>query len=128
MDLPLLLAGPILRRVEPTGVSFHADSLYSYDLEITDASDTVHTLETLHMLEEGFFDGFARLPLGFEPGLLPSFAPPPSALTNLNLLYGSCRRPGHPNPDALAMVDDLIFGDDRYKDARARPHQLFLGG
>ena len=188
MNLPLLLAGPILRRVEPTlvsvwvalrdpcnvrlkvwegraesgrptplaqspvtrtlrlgaqlnlvevtvqlpatvGVSFQADSLYSYDLEITDdASRTLHTLNTLHMLEEGFFDGFARLPLGFEPGLLPSFAPPPSELTNLNLLYGSCRRPGHPTPDALAMVDDLIFGDDRYKDPRVRPHQLFLGG
>jgi hypothetical protein len=26
------------------------------------------------------------------------------------------------------MVDDLIGGDDRYKDPRARPHQLFLGG
>jgi hypothetical protein len=187
MNLPLLLAGPILRRVEPTlvsvwvalrdpcdvrlkvwegraesgrptplaespvtrtlrigaqlnvvevtiqlpataGVSFQADSLYSYDLEITDAAGTLHTLKTLHMLEEGPFDGFARLPLGFEPGLLPSFAPPPSQLTNLNLLYGSCRRPGHPTPDALAMVDDLIFGDDRYKDPRARPHQLFLGG
>ncbi|HEX6054141.1 MAG TPA: hypothetical protein VFZ21_32950, partial [Gemmatimonadaceae bacterium] len=187
MSLPLLLAGPILRRVEPTlvsvwvalrercdvrlkiwegraesgrptplaeslltptlrvgaqlhvlavtvklpdsgGVSFQPDSLYSYDLEITDSSGTQHTLDTLHMLEDGFFDGFARLPLGFEPGLLPSFAPPPSELTNLNLLYGSCRRPGHPTPDALAMVDDLIFGDDRYKDPRARPHQLFLGG
>jgi hypothetical protein len=188
MSLPLLLAGPILRRVEPTlvsvwvalrdecnvrlkvwegraesgrptplaqspdtptlragaqlhlaevtvklpataGTSFQADSLYSYDLEIRDgSSSTSHTLNTLHMLEEGFFDGYARLPLGFEPGLLPSFAPPPSELTNLNLLYGSCRRPGHPTPDALAMVDDLIFGDDRYKDPRARPHQLFLGG
>ena len=187
MSLPLLLAGPILRRVEPTlasvwvalrdqcdvrlkvwegraetgrptplaqsfltptlrlgaqlhlvqvtvqlpataGVSFQPDSLYSYDLEIIDASDTVHTLNTLHMLEEGFFDGFARLPLGFEPGLLPSFAPPPSQLTDLNLVYGSCRRPGHPTLDALAMVDDLIFGEDRYKDPRARPHQLFLGG
>lgn len=187
MSLPLLLAGPILRRVEPTlvsvwvalrercdvrlkiwegrsesgrptplaesplsptlrvgaqlhvlavtvklpdsaGVSFQPDSLYSYDLEITDSSGTQHTLDTLHMLEEGFFDGFARIPLGFEPGLLPSFAPPPSELTNLNLLYGSCRRPGHPTPDAMAMVDDLIFGDDRYKDPRARPHQLFLGG
>jgi hypothetical protein len=69
-----------------------------------------------------------RVPLGFEPGLLPSFAPPPSDLDNLNLLYGSCRRPGHDGPDALAMCDDLIFGDDRYKDPRARPHQLFLGG
>src|SRR5437868_9900998 len=129
MNLPLLLAGPILRRVEPTlvsvwvalrdpcdvqlkvwegraegerptplaqspvtptlrlgaqlnlvevtiqlpataGVSFQADSLYSYDLEIKDAAGALHTLKTLHMLEEGPFDGFARLPLGFEPGLL----------------------------------------------------------
>src|SRR2546430_7100162 len=136
MSLPLLLAGPILRRVEPTlasvwvalresctvrmqvwegraetgrstplaespltptlrvgaqlniaeatvkipdtaGVSFQADTLYSYDIQITDASNTLHSLNTLHMLEEGFFDGFARVPLGFEPGLLPSFAPPP---------------------------------------------------
>src|SRR6266516_2246600 len=192
MDLPLLLAGPILRRVEPglvsvwlafsescrvrlrvwegraetgrptpfavsmdtstvrvgarlhvvevtvelaetTGGSFQADALYSYDLQITRAgSSTPDTLNTLHMLEEGIFDGFPRLPLGFEPGLLPSFAPPPSDLANLNLLYGSCRQPAYPTPDALAMVDDLIYGDDqhpdRYKDPVARPHQLFLGG
>jgi hypothetical protein len=188
MGFPLLLAGPILRRVEPAlvsvwvalrdpssvrvlvwegraesgrptplaaspdthtvrvgaklhlaevtvqlpdtaGTSFQPDSLYSYDVGVTpDGSTTELTLESLHMLEEGLFDGFARVPLGFEPGLLPSFALPPSDLENLNLLYGSCRRPGHPTPDALAMVDDLIFGDDRYKDPRARPHQLFLGG
>ena len=187
MSFPLLLAGPILRRVEPTlvsvwlalrdpckvrlkvwegrakrgqanplaisvstptlrvgaqlnvvvvalqlpatsGVSFQPDSLYSYDLEITDPANTVHTLDSLHMLEEGFFDGFARIPLGFDAGFLPSFAPPPSELKNLNVLYGSCRRPGHPTPDALAMVDDLIFGDGVFKDPRGRPHQLFLGG
>ncbi len=188
MDLPLLVAGPILRRVEPTlvsvwlaltqpctvvlqtwegraetgrpnplaespatptlrvgaklhlvevtvqlpdttGVSFQPDSLYSYDVQITpEGTSTAQTLNTLHLLEEGIFDGFPRLPLGFEPGLLPSFAPPPSELTNLNILYGSCRRPLHRDPDALAMVDDLIFGDDLYQDPRARPHQLFLGG
>ena len=188
MDLPLLLAGPILRRVDPvvasvwlalsepcdvrlrtwegraepnrptplaespetptlrvgaklhlvevtvqlpdtSGTSFQPDSLYSYDLQITRrASGTTETLDTLHLLEEGIFDGFPRLPLGFEPGLLPSFAPPPSELTDLNLLYGSCRRPSHPHPDALAMVDELIFGDDRYQDPRARPHQLVMGG
>jgi hypothetical protein len=187
MNLPLLLAGPILRRVEPTlvsvwvalrdscnvrlkvwegraksgqanplaaspstqtlrvgaklnvvvvtveipataGVSFQPDSIYSYDVEITDSSNTVHTLKTLHMLEEGFFDGFQRLPLGFDPNFLPTFAPPPSDLTNLRILYGSCRRPGHPTVDALALVDDLIFDHDKFKDARTRPHQLFLGG
>lgn len=187
MNLPLLLAGPILRRVDTTtasvwlalrdpskvvmkvwegraksgqahplaaspstptlrvgaklnvvvvtveipataGVSFQPDSVYSYDIEITDSSNTVRKLKTLHMLEEGFFDGFPRLPLGFEPDFLPTFAPPPSDLTNLRVLYGSCRRPGHPTVDALALVDDLIFDHDKYKDARTRPHQLFLGG
>jgi hypothetical protein len=193
MQLPLLLAGPILRRVEPAlvsvwaafrervtarllvwegraesgranafivseptptvrvgaklhlvevtipipasdGKSLQADTLYSYDLQITPSSGTVQTLASLGMLQvvepkdEHGNPQVPRVPLGFEPNLLPSFAPPPSELGNLNLLYGSCRRPGHPDPDALAMVDDLIFDDDRYKDARARPHQLFLGG
>ena len=193
VDLPLLLAGPILRRVEPTlasvwlalrdpcdvrlqvweglvasgqpnplaaspqtptlrvgahlhivqvtveipataGVSFQPDSLYSYDVEITTAGGILHTFDSLHMLESGEFDGFVRLPLGFVANMLPSFAPCPSELSNLNLVYGSCRKPGHPTPDALAMVDELIFGIDettgnnRYKDARTRPHQLFLGG
>jgi len=187
MNLPLLLAGPILRRVDTTtasvwlalrdpcrvvmtvwegraksgqshplaaspstptlrvgaklnvvvatveipataGVSFQPDSVYSYDVQITDPSNTVSTLKTLHMLEEGFFDGFPRLPLGFDPDFLPTFAPPPSDLTNLRILYGSCRRPGHPTVDALALIDDLIFDHDKFKDARGRPHQLFLGG
>jgi hypothetical protein len=191
MELPLLLAGPIVRRVELTlvsvwvalskpstlslsvwegraesgrpdpflqsatpvstvrvgaslylaevtivlaanlGKSLQADTLYSYDLQITPDGGAAQTLASLGLLtadDGGNGQRPIRLPLGFEPNLLPSFAPPPSDLANLNLLYGSCRRPGHPDPDALAMVDDLIFGDDRYKDPRARPHQLFLGG
>jgi hypothetical protein len=115
----LHLAEVTVQLPDTAGTSFQPDSLYSYDVGMTpDGSTTELTLESLHMLEEGLFDGFARVPLGFEPGLLPSFALPPSDLENLNLLYGSCRRPGHPTPDALAMVDDLIFGDDRYKDPR----------
>ncbi len=189
MDLPLLLAGPILRRVEPglvsvwvalseqcdvrlqtweglvktdsgappfaesqnqrmlrvgaklfvgevtlelpetTGKSFQPDTLYSYDLEITrPAINGLENLSTLGMLADRVEDDFARLALGFEKNMLPSFAPPPSKLEELNILYGSCRRPLHRDPDALAMVDDLIFGHDVYKDPHARPHQLFLGG
>ena len=186
MDFPLLLAGPILRRVEPAlvsvwvalsaratlrlvvwegrvasgapnaliesqptptlrvgdklhlaqvtieipataGKTLQPDALYSYDLEITTADGTTHTLASLGMLL-GTTAEPRRVPLGFEEGVLPSFAPPPSRLDDLNLLYGSCRRPSHPDPDALAMVDDLIFGEDRYKDPRVRPHQLLLGG
>ncbi len=190
MDLPLLLAGPILRRVEPglvsvwlalsepadvrlqvweglvrvqtsmpgtfavsldtrllrvgaklhvgevtlelpatAGKAFQPDTVYSYDVEIhRQGSGAVENLDTLRMLQEGVFDGFARIPLGFEEKGLPSFAPPSSDLEHLNLLYGSCRRPLHRDPDALAMVDDLIFGHQIYKDPRARPQQLFLGG
>ena len=188
MDLPLLLAGPILRRVEPTLVSvwvalsrfatvrllvwegraaatqgnpmvsspgigatpvrvgaelyiaqvtlrippesvqsFQADRLYSYDVEF-DLGDSVETLNTLNMLGAATVDGVAHVPLGYEPGLLPSFAPPPSDLENLRLLYGSCRRPSHPDPDAMVWIDDLIFDDAAYQDPRRRPHQLFLGG
>ena len=132
MNLPLLLAGPILRRVDTTtasvwlalrdpskvvmkvwegraksgqahplaaspstptlrvgaklnvvvvtveipataGVSFQPDSVYSYDVEITDSSNTVRTLKTLHMLEEGFFDGFRPLAAGIRAGLPADF-------------------------------------------------------
>jgi hypothetical protein len=193
MDLPLLLAGPILRRVEPAlvsvwlafsvpvsvrlqvwegraetgrpdpflespptsslrvaarlhvvevtivipatdGKSLQADALYSYDVQVSEAAGPVQTLATMGLLEvveprdEAGQPQLARVPLGYEPGLLPGFAPPPSDLASLSLLYGSCRRAGHPDPDALAMVDDLIFRGDAYQDPRARPHQLFLGG
>ena len=187
MNLPLLLAGPILRRVDTTtasvwlalrdpskvvmkvwegraksgqahplaaspstptlrlgaklnvvvvtveipataGVSFQPDAVYSYDVEITNSRTLRARSRPCTCSRRGFFDGFARLPLGFEPDFLPTFAPPPSDLTNLRVLYGSCRRPGHPTVDALALVDDLIFDHDKYKDARTRPHQLFLGG
>jgi hypothetical protein len=144
---PTIRVGATLHLVQVTivipdsdGSSFQADSLYSYDVEVMPTARpaagtpaTPFTLATLGMLEVVEPGGpgnwvVPRVPLGFEPGLLPSFAPPPSDLANLNLLYGSCRRPGQEGPDALAMCDDLIFGEDRYKDPRARPHQLFLGG
>ena len=192
VDLPLLLAGPILRRVEPTLVSvwvalsspaslrlrvwegrkrsgtddavlfehpvaapvtslrigaklhiaqvtlkvpdnstqtLQADRVYSYDLEFDFGGDTgKKTLASLHLLEAGSDGGIPRAPLGFEPDFLPSFAPPPSELDNLKILFGSCRRPAHPDPDAMVWIDDLLLKDDAYKDARRRPHQLFLGG
>ena len=64
--------------------------------------------------------------LGYEPDLLPSFALPPSELTDLRILYGSCRRPGHRDPDAMVWIDDYV--NEHVSDPRARPHQLFLGG
>ena len=196
MELPLLLAGPILRRVDPTlvavwvalsepatvtlkiwegqltsrdageagqpfatsigeqtwrlgeelhlttisarippeaGKSFQADTTYCYDLSIEVADvDKPFTLKTLNMLEAVSAadspDGFEHVALGFETDLLPSFAPPPSELTDLHVVYGSCRRPAHRDPDAMVWIDDHLVDLRRYKDPRARPHQLFLGG
>ena len=194
MELPLLLAGPILRRVDPTlvavwvalskpatvtlevwegqltsrdagdtsqpfatsideqtwrlgdelhlltvtarippeaGKTFRADTTYCYDVSIK-AGDDTFTLKTLNMLEtvdaDDSPDGFEHVALGYEPDLLPSFAPPPSELTDLHVVYGSCRRPGHKDPDAMVWIDDHLVELRRYKDPRARPHQLFLGG
>lgn len=190
MELPLLLAGPIVRRVEPTLVSvwvalskpsqvrlsvwdsrvvtgspnpliaspaagvhtirlgqklhialvtlkppansvqtLRSGHVYSYDLEIApDGESTRHTLNSLHMLERGVFDGVAHVPLGYEPGFLPSFAPPPADLEQLRIIFGSCRRATHPDPDAMVWIDDIIERDQAYTDALRRPHQLFLGG
>jgi hypothetical protein len=112
-----------------SGKAFLADRLYSYDVEvITIADGKRHTLQSLHMLDDQATDGFAHAPLGFERNKLPCFAPPPSELADLRVLYGSCRRPGHEDPDALAWIDDLLAGEELYKNPRTRPHQLFLGG
>ena len=189
MALPLLLAGPILRRVDPNLVSvwlalsepakvslvvyegiataananpvrsparprtrggsatsctspssraripetdarsLQPDILYSYDLSIN-AGGTAHDLASLNMLRdatpEDSPDGRAHLALGYQPDLLPSFAPCPSKLTDVRILYGSCRLPSCRDPDALAYVDDYIH--DHVQDPRSRPHQLILGG
>ncbi len=114
---------------ETSGKSFQPDVLYSYDVAIT-AGGSTHTLQSLHMLRDASAadspDGMAHAALGYEADQLPSFAPPPSQLSDLRILYGSCRRPGHRDPDAMVWIDDDVA--DHVADPRARPHQLFLGG
>ena len=160
MALPLLLAGPILRRVDPNlvsvwlalsepakvslvvyegvataanatpfvtsapedtwrlgdklhlalvsaripetaGKSLQPDTLYSYDLSII-AGGRPHDLASLNMLRDATAsespDGHAHLALGYQPDVLPSFAPCPSKLPDLRILYGSCRLPSCPRP------------------------------
>jgi hypothetical protein len=108
------------------------ETVYTYDLVVRfDGQTHDDNLTTLGMLTASQpTDPVLRLPLGYEPGKLPGFALPPADLSKVNILYGSCRRPGHPDPDALAYVDDLISGPlhNTYKDPIKRPHQLFLGG
>lgn len=190
MPLPLLLAGPILRRVEPTLVSvwvalsqpatvsltvwdgrvvtgsggpliaspgtgvhtlrlgdklhialvaikvpnnssqtLRPGHIYSYDVAIlVDGGTIKQNLSSLHMLEAGVIDGQLHVPLGYEPGFLPSFALPPDDVAQLRLVFGSCRRVAHPNPDAMAWIDDIIERDQTFRDPLRRPHQMLLGG
>jgi hypothetical protein len=190
VDLPLLLAGPILRRVEPTlvcvwvalkqqatlkltlwegRVSAGADNVlidsepkharllrvgeqlfvgqvtlqidaasprklepgvsYSYDLSIT-AGNQTHTLKSLGLLKTGLFEGRHVEALGFEDFKLPSFALPPDELTDLRVVFGSCRRPANGHVDAMLYIDDVMRdgADCSHTDPLKRPHQMFLGG
>ncbi len=191
MALPLLLAGPIVRRVEPTLASvwvalsepatvtlslwegsqiaagsdnvfisseppgiqtlrigrrlhlavaiikiektsprvLQAGRTYSYDLAIRTATET-QTLKTLGLLRTGEVLGKRVEALGFEEDVLPSFALPPSEITDLRVVFGSCRRPLNDHLDAMVFIDDLLHEnlDYSYKDPLKRPHQLFLGG
>ena len=158
MPLPLLLAGPILRRVEPTLVSvwvalrdpaivtlslwdghvprtessilisseapgvktlrvgeqlhiavalikiatnspkvLQPGQIYSYDVTIKTEKST-ETLGSLGLLTKNGINGKPIEPLGFEDGKLPSFALPPQELTDLRVVFGSCRLPASDIP------------------------------
>jgi hypothetical protein len=114
---------------EAAGKTFAPDTIYSYDLDIkVDAS--THTLQSLNMLRDATAsespDELDHVALGYQPDMLPSFATCPSKITDLRIVYGSCRRPNHRDPDALAFVDDYVR--EHVTTASERPHQLILGG
>ena len=187
-DLPLLLAGPIVRRVEPTlasvwvalsepatvtqkiwegrvtagsgnllnsseppgqrtlrvGDKLHIavplikilptsprllepGKIYSYDLEIQTATAT-HTLKSLGLLTTGTVNLRRIEALGYEENFLPSFVLPPAEITDLHVIFGSCRLVNSDHLDAMVWIDDLMAENPAYsyKEANKRPHQLFL--
>jgi hypothetical protein len=188
MSRPLLLAGPIVRRVEPTlvavwlalrdpatvtlklwegrvtagsgnvlrsseppgarslrvgdglhialavikipkNLALQPGRTYSYDVEIKTATQT-ETLKTLNLLTTGQVLGKSVEALGYEENFLPSFALPPAEITDLRVVFGSCRRPANTHLDAMVWIDDLMRDNAAYsfRDPLKRPHQLFLGG
>ncbi len=113
-------------RIPPaSGKTFQPDRLYSYNLWI-EADGGTNTLQSLKLLETRQVSGTTAGPLGYADRMLPSFALPPSSLDDLQIGYGSCRRPGYDDGDALAWMDAYLA--ERVGDPRARLHQLFLGG
>jgi hypothetical protein len=101
--------------------------IYGYNLTLT-AYGTRDKLDkgppVVNLKDTGLLHGEACL--GYEPGSLPSFALPPTELTYLKLIHGSCRKPHGQRRDALPIVDTIIAG--KRSDAYSRPHQLFLTG
>ena len=68
--------------------------------------------------------------LGFEENSLPGFALPTAEITDLRVIFGSCRLVNNGHLDAMPWIDDLMRDNESYsyKEANKRPHQLFLGG
>ena len=97
--------------------------VYSYDLEITSASGT-STLKSLGLLKTAEVDGRRIEALGYDDNFLPGFALPPAKLTDLRIVFGSCRGPANSHLDAMALIDDLMRDnpDYSYKDARSEEH------
>ncbi|WP_199424369.1 hypothetical protein [Actinotalea solisilvae] len=119
--------GLVTARLPPTsGRAFQPDRLYSYDVRITTAGGVTSDLATLGLLGPHTVSGVEAGPLGYADRMLPSFALPPTTLDDLRLAYGSCRRPGYDDGDALAWLDEVLAAT--MDDPRARIHQLFLGG
>ena len=113
-------------RIPPaSGKVFQPDLLYSYDVVIN-AGGEVLGLGERGLLATRTVNGVQVPPLGYDDRMLPSFALPPSELDHLRIAYGSCRRPGYDDGDALSWIDDLLVTS--VGDPRARIHQLFLGG
>lgn len=100
--------------------------LYGYNLTFQqpvdkDPADVGQSLTTLadHGLLHNDF------PLGYESGLLPTFALPAIHLGDLNLVHGSCRKPHGGGHDMLAVLDRILAAD---RHPLRRPHQLLLTG
>ncbi len=140
----LYIALAVAERVSPA-VPLQPGVNYAYDLELKiDGETKARTLASEGLL--GRFDAAGLAadawvslePLGYAAGLLPSFSLPPAQLTDLRVLYGSCRRVANSHFDAMPWIDTLIndafSGQTRAEGAvlgtaaTTRPHQLFLGG
>lgn len=175
MELPLLLAGPVVRRVEARLVSVWVATSQPRTVKLDIWQGTVSagtgeppaasgTRETLRIgaalhvavvtakiasplapLNPGtryaynvtlggedlaalglLADTPQQPALGYQAGLLPSFATCPLSIEDLQVMHGSCNRLHADGPNVFFVVDELI--EARHENPDERPHQLFLTG
>jgi hypothetical protein len=126
-------------------VTRSAGQVFSYDIRLITPEGSFR-LDDLDELGTSTDAIAADTPLGYEPGMLPSFVVPPADVASLRLAHGSCRKPhggDEGEPDALAILDEVIalsLGVSATDPAtvstpeapptsnRERPHQLVLTG
>jgi hypothetical protein len=179
-NLPLVLAGPILQRTEPTAITVwlalqHPCQVRLTIFETTDAGMTIaapigsgdrHTVaigqhlhivavtaricdpglemtgDRLYAYDLDFIDDTTQVPYSLEQALCspqilevnlsyfphekPTFALPPTQLSHLRIVHGSCRKPHGDGFDALTILDCLL--ESTAHQPQHRPHQLFLTG
>lgn len=96
---------------------------YSYNVTFRPAAGDERDLHSLGLLA----DRPEQPALGYQAGLLPSFATCPDTIDDLVLLHGSCNRiEAGGGPNLMFAVDEQI--DEHREDGRKRPHQLWLSG
>lgn len=125
----LHIAVPLIKILPTSPRLLEPGKIYSYDVEIQTANAT-HNLKSLGLLTTGAVDGRRVEALGFEENFLPGFALPPAEITDLRVIFGSCRLVNNDHLDAMPWIDDLMRDNESYsyKEPNKRPHQLFLGG
>lgn len=95
---------------------------YSYNVTF-EVGGEQHDLHELGLLR----DRPEQPMLGYQPGVLPSFATCPQSIDDLVLLHGSCNRiNAEGGPNLMVAIDEQIHST--LTDPAHRPHQLWLSG
>jgi hypothetical protein len=124
---PTVALGSKLHVVVATAVASAAPLtpgvVYDYDVSWTTTGTDAFTAVT-NLQDAGLRT--AATGVVYADGARPSFSLPPSDITKVNLIHGSCRKAHSEGVDALATLDGMISSN--VGNADARPHQLFLTG
>ncbi len=110
------LTGALDNREKGAGLA--SDRIYAYDLQFT-----AHKTYSLASALEN--NAQVSNSLSYFEHQKPTFVLPPTQLSDLKIVHGSCRKPHGVGFDALPIIDSLIAADSR---SHSRPHQLFLTG
>jgi hypothetical protein len=107
-----------------SGANLQNDRLYLYDIAF--GSEGGQTLDGAGILSSAgsASGGIGKIVYGSFTH--PSFLLPPSNLSQLRLMHGSCRKPHGGELDAMIGIHQVL--QETHGDNNRRPHQLYLTG